>query len=363
MVEMVLLIDHIGCDSLFLLYSQVNVNPDTQFVQNISCDTAMAGISIETIAGQYCDTFLLIETLWVPALITMDTQWLCVSPQVPKDTFYYISSQGCDSLFIIEYLQRSPHINVLTRDETCEGSEDASILVTLIDGGVPPYAFSLNSGSFDTITEWSSLAPGEYIVVTEDAAMCRDTLGGILLEAGPQYAMDAGPDVLATKGEVVPIQIASGVEWSSVLWEAFDSVACPTCPVTFIGPINQEQNVYATITNMAGCIAIDSFRVFLSERVNYYVPNIFSPNLDGINEYFFLSGAGLPLSTYEMSIFDRWGSLLFEAKEISINDPPAGWDGYFRGRILNPGVYTFIIKINDEDLGSEIIAGSVTLVR
>ena len=64
-----------------------------------------------------------------------------------------------------------------------------------------------------------------------------------------------------------------------------------------------------------------------------------------------------------MSIFDRWGSLLFEAKEISINDPTAGWDGYFRGRILNPGVYTFIIKINDIGLGSEIIAGSVTLVR
>ena len=64
-----------------------------------------------------------------------------------------------------------------------------------------------------------------------------------------------------------------------------------------------------------------------------------------------------------MSIFDRWGSLLFEAKEIGINDSTAGWDGYFRGSILNPGVYPFIIKINQEGQGSEIIAGIVTLVR
>ncbi|MBK8832244.1 MAG: gliding motility-associated C-terminal domain-containing protein [Saprospiraceae bacterium] len=363
MVEVVLLIDQIGCDSLFLLYYQVNVNPDTQFVQNTSCDTALAGISIETIPGQYCDTVLQIETLWLPALISRDTQWLCVSPQVPGDTFYYISSLGCDSLFIIQYLQNSLQINVLTKDETCMGLADASILATSVDGGLPPYVFSFNGGPFDTIMEWSSLSPGEFILVAEDAAMCRDTLAGIILEAGPPYTVDAGPDVLATKGEVIPIQIDSGVEWSSVLWEAFDPVVCPTCPVTSVGPINQEQYVYAAVTNTAGCTSIDSFRVFLSEVLNYYVPNIFSPNLDGINDYFFLSGSGPTLSTYEMSIFDRWGSLLFEAKEISINDSTAGWDGYFRGSILNPGVYPFIIKINQEGQGSEIIAGNVTLVR
>ena len=55
--------------------------------------------------------------------------------------------------------------------------------------------------------------------------------------------------------------------------------------------------------------------------------------------------------------------MLLEAKEISMNNPTAGWDGYFRGSILNPGVYPFIIKINREGKGSEIIAGNVTLVR
>jgi len=72
--EGLLIFDQFGCDSLFAIFYRLNVTPDTQFVQQASCDSSMAGVSTEIIPGLYCDTVRVIETLWVAALITRDTQ-------------------------------------------------------------------------------------------------------------------------------------------------------------------------------------------------------------------------------------------------------------------------------------------------
>ncbi|MDZ4747343.1 MAG: gliding motility-associated C-terminal domain-containing protein [Saprospiraceae bacterium] len=253
-------------------------------------------------------------------------------------------------------------MNILTTHETCLGFSDGSIMVDAVDGGVPPYLFSLDGGVFDSISVWDMLPPKDYHLVVQDAALCSDTLTAIRIETGLELQIDAGPDIEVTSGDIVPIQIAIDANWSSLLWGASDPIECPVCPLTFLGPVTQEQSVYINVSSVNGCTAIDSFGVYLRNQGNYFVPNIFSPDVDGINDFFFLSGSASTLSIYDMTIFDRWGNLVFDAKEIGINDPAAGWDGYFRGSILNPGVFTFIIKVRIKSR-SEVITGNVTLVR
>ncbi|MBK9104540.1 MAG: gliding motility-associated C-terminal domain-containing protein [Saprospiraceae bacterium] len=92
------------------------------------------------------------------------------------------------------------------------------------------------------------------------------------------------------------------------------------------------------------------------------IPNVFSPNGDGINDIFSVSfGSDLQVTAMEGSIFDRWGNLVFNSQSI-----PFTWDGYFAGEILMPGVFVYTVTINYLDDGRErvrLFSGDVTLMR
>lgn len=88
-----------------------------------------------------------------------------------------------------------------------------------------------------------------------------------------------------------------------------------------------------------------------------YAPTAFSPDGDGINDYFNVVGQGL--TNYTIEIYNRWGQMVFKS-----NDMSAKWDGNFRNKKAPAGTYVY--KVNSVDFGSEIRlikSGSVSLVR
>jgi large repetitive protein len=64
-----------------------------------------------------------------------------------------------------------------------------------------------------------------------------------------------------------------------------------------------------------------------------------------------------------MTVFDRWGSKVFQAQNIAPNDEEAGWNGNFRGQALNPAVFVYYIEVEFLDGEIVIVKGDVTLVR
>ena len=93
-----------------------------------------------------------------------------------------------------------------------------------------------------------------------------------------------------------------------------------------------------------------------------YLPNVFSPNGDGINDDFRpLLPPGIQIGKYEFRIFDRWGNLVFETM-----DPEKSWDGSFRGGVLPQGVFLYYLFIEYTDDFEENFAkfsGDVLLTR
>ncbi len=71
-----------------------------------------------------------------------------------------------------------------------------------------------------------------------------------------------------------------------------------------------------------------------------YVPNIFSPNADGANDYFIIYGGVDVFTIRSFQIYNRWGEKVFEGRDVKPNTIDGGWDGTFKGKELNPGVYT-----------------------
>ena len=88
----------------------------------------------------------------------------------------------------------------------------------------------------------------------------------------------------------------------------------------------------------------------------YYAPNVFSPNGDGENDVFEISGDGLEVLV--LQVFDRWGNLLYSVK----NENPARWNGWAKNGMLQAGVYAWAARVRQR--GREgWIAGDVLVVR
>jgi len=95
---------------------------------------------------------------------------------------------------------------------------------------------------------------------------------------------------------------------------------------------------------------------------NVFIPNTFSPNNDGVNDWFYPRGTGL-FKIQGMRIFNRWGQMVFQKANLFPNDQFAGWNGKYNGKIQTSDVYTYIIEIVCEN--SEILTykGNITLIQ
>ncbi len=107
-----------------------------------------------------------------------------------------------------------------------------------------------------------------------------------------------------------------------------------------------------------GCLDTAYQTIIIEPDFVFYIPNAFTPDGDGLNDSFF--GKGVFISTYEMSIYDRWGNLIFFSNDIN-----KAWDGKANhgNEIAVGDVYIYSFKITDFKSGRHNFKGIVTLVR
>jgi gliding motility-associated-like protein len=122
----------------------------------------------------------------------------------------------------------------------------------------------------------------------------------------------------------------------------------------------ESQGKYSvSVRDFNCCTNTDSTYVKVFE---YRVPSAFTPNNDGLNDVFRVIGNYTNIS-FEMTVFDRWGRLVFKSDNID-----NGWNGMIGGSYCNPDTYVWIVNINflSEDIvtqGDIVLKGTVTLVR
>lgn len=112
------------------------------------------------------------------------------------------------------------------------------------------------------------------------------------------------------------------------------------------------------VLNQFGCSDTVEHTLVILPSFTIYVPNAFTPDDNGVNDVFMPEGIGW--SDYELRIFSRWGSQVFESF-----DPTVGWDGTIRGKgeVAAPDVYVWRIFVRDNHKRRQDFIGNVTLVR
>lgn len=149
------------------------------------------------------------------------------------------------------------------------------------------------------------------------------------------------------------------VRW---VWTPSTYLSCDTCAQP-VATITQPITYKATVYNEGFCEATDRVTVTpLCNGDNIFIPNTFSPNGDGQNDYFLPRGKGLS-SIKSMKIFSRWGEVMFERKDFGVNNESLGWDGSFKGRPLTPDVYVYLIEVICDNNETMSMKGNVTLLK
>lgn len=120
-----------------------------------------------------------------------------------------------------------------------------------------------------------------------------------------------------------------------------------------VGPYryDEEGEYEVNLTSSLGC---DSLLLLQLKFFDFYIPNIFSPNQDGVNDVFRVFGAEDLIEKRDLTILDRWGAKIYHGPE---------WDGTHNGQKVNPGVFVYIgrLRMNDGTLAE--VSGTVTVVR
>ncbi len=234
--------------------------------------------------------------------------------------------------------------------------------VTEIDTAVCPGAFIEFNGQLipaDTTVTFS------FPTDTGCDSLVRlrvDTLAGIR-ENGMPIVLTPSPGV--TLDEPAPVEVGINDNASTPLfyqWTPSAGVACPTCPVTEVFP--EQTTTYTIIaTDSEGCTISAQWTATITFRGNFFIPNAFSPNGDGINDELpVFPGRGID-GIRAFRVFDRWGNLIFERKECTGMDAGCAWDGTFQGQNAPAGVYPYSLIVDYADGVSETIGGQVVLVR
>jgi len=253
--------------------------------------------------------------------------------------------------------------NILVDSIICFGDE-GRIQVESV-AGTPPIELRLNDNLIE-IGEWiPNLPAGEYIIEAEDANGCRAETRVTLAEGVPIEISLEPLSANVDEGETVRVEVQTNLEEdeiASVLWTPPTNLSCSDCLSTTVTAISDEE-YEVTITDIRGCFATAIFRLLVrSPQINIFIPNIFTPNGDGVNDGFTLFTDN-QVNIDQFMIFDRWGNLMFEARNIPPNAPEMGWDGMNKGQRVNEGVYVYSIKITLPNGNEEILKGDVSVIR
>lgn len=204
---------------------------------------------------------------------------------------------------------------------------------------------------------------GNYTVVLTNANGCstEEVIFIETLEIDPSY-IDGEPEILFGNTATYETNDLGELPNISYTWLIGDEVICDNCLTIEIEPTEDTElcMVASYSDNCFQEVCID-LKVIVETEV--YVPNVFSPNGDGVNDHFKFQSNSDNLMIESITIFDRWGELMFEAAGSINNEEAIMWDGTFNGTPCNSGVYIFVIKYLDIEGNMEEKAGDITIMR
>ena len=249
---------------------------------------------------------------------------------------------------------------------------DLRIATVAGGNGMAPedYQISVGGSSFQTVDQVFQVPGGTPLPVTVvDPTGCIGA-DEVLVPSPPAITVRLPETVEVELGDSVRLRPSifpggAPIVFDSIRWspDSTLSFAAGNRTDPYAGPL--ATTTYTIfVSDESGCTQTASVVVEVDRNRNVYIPNAFSPNGDATNdEWQIYTGPGVRSIDF-VQVFSRWGELMYEATDVPLNPfgQAPGWDGTFRGRIVEVGTYVYIASVTFLDDRVLIYKGDVNVV-
>ena len=251
-------------------------------------------------------------------------------------------------------------------DITCPGDHDGVIAIQGIMGGNGPFFVAVNGGAQEQITVFpyiiDGLGAGTYHLELVDGTNCKTEVD-VEIKSASSESLNLGPDQVILAGDSVVIKPLLSFTPDTFYWSGDDGHLLQADQLNQVIQPETDQLFQLTGIDSKGCEYSDELKIRVLLNSNVYVPNVFSPNGDGVNDVLFpLTDPSITYIQY-FEIYSRWGEFVYSVKDITPGQTSVGWDGTLNNERMMPGVYVYRIALTNKRGKEFFFSGDVTLVR
>lgn len=283
-----------------------------------------------------------------------------INPMIYGDTTFTVSSVNVDGCLSVEdtiFVTTIPGIdsvNLVGLDASCFNSSDGSITST-VNGGIGPFTYLWSNG--DTLTDLTNIPAGTYDLAVTASNNCMQWASTTILQGDSLNA-----NFIATPDSGLYPLVVDFIDTSfnavSYYWDFGNGdTSVLASPPSMTYDTGGVYTISLVITDISGCTDTALYEIFVIGEGTIILPNIFTPNGDGVNDLFRVRAEFI--EDFDITIFNRWGNLIAQYQFLK-----TGWDGRTQAGLEAPdGVYYYIITARGYDGEEFELSGHVRLVR
>lgn len=296
-------------------------------------------------------------------IISQDSENVTIGSIGTYELIVTENTTGCtytDNITVINNPNVVNSAEINGEDIDCEGNP-GSISLFNIEGGIEPYTTYID-GEIVDLSEYAAQSPGEYEVEIVDGNGCSITKKVTIGEQGLIDGIITGPDYVDDPNEPVTFtaDVFADISKITIKWyDDQDNFLGEGLSITIF--VDRDMVIRYEVESEEYCPIIRSKPVEYKDDFKVYIPNIYSPNGDGINDLFIFDIWNAEPVVIRMQVFDRWGNKVFDS-DVETGDDYLYWDGEFNGEEAIIGVYSYLLTFT-HDGGDYRYSGTVTLVR
>ena len=373
-----------GCDTLFvdsiierklgvkIIFDINNVGSATLSVDG---QVQVLPVEIEYISGDIVNISAQIDPNWL--FDNWHTNSNVIASNTPTTTFIALTNDSC----VLKTKVKPPLTSFISGDDTiCSNTNDNAEIKIYFDAGVPPYTFTysingINQNSVTTIDNPYTIftnQQGNYLLTSFNDLNESGSMSGsafVTVADPPRANFLTSEDTLSTLYTTVSFEDNSIGNIQSWNWDFGDkNYSNSVDPVHTYTDSAGIVQVNLIVIDNNGCSDTTFKQIWIEDEFWIYLPNSFTPDNNGINDYFCLSYKGIIKETFIFNIFNRGSDLVYSTNNIDdlkCMSSGNGWDGlhYKTGNKLPLGVYVFEIYFQDFEGWKHRKTGTISLIR
>jgi len=274
-------------------------------------------------------------------------------------------SKGCTGTSTTSTFDKSLSVELDKTDPECISLNSGSISLLSAVNANFPLQLSVNKtqplfiNSLPYVLNTLSAGTYDLDILGSNGCKVAETID---LSSAQIPSLELGEDVTIFYGEAYTINPKSNFTIDSMEWTNKNSLQCsPGCFEPVASP-KISTNYKAIAYNQEGCKAKDDINIYIVEKESVFIPNTFSPNGDGFNDKWVIFTDQTVKQIKKLFIYDRWGESIFLQENFTPNDSSNGWDGKYKAKPLNSGVYIYYVLIEFEDGRVKEFKGDINLM-